>query len=90
MVMRRLDSVTATIALTVVVAMVLGFSLQQAVTIALPYFAIASKRPLPRHDRLSWPIVIGSRTRKQGLPVDAWRTVPGSRPPLRTGSGSSS
>jgi hypothetical protein len=36
--MRRVDSVTATIAFTVVVAMVLGSSLQRVVATALPDF----------------------------------------------------
>jgi signal transduction histidine kinase len=48
MVMRRLDSVTATIALTVVVAMVLGFSLQQVVAVALPYFGFERRQELPK------------------------------------------
>jgi signal transduction histidine kinase len=48
MVMRRLDSVTATIALTVVVAMVLGFSLQQVVAIALPYFGFERRQEIPK------------------------------------------
>jgi len=48
--MRRLDSVTATIALTVVAAMVLGFSLQQVVAIALPYFGFERHQELPKVD----------------------------------------
>jgi signal transduction histidine kinase len=46
--MRRLDSVTATIALTVVVAMVLGFTLQRVVATALPYFGFERRQELPK------------------------------------------
>jgi hypothetical protein len=45
--MRRPDSVIATIALTVVVAMVLGFSLQRVVVVALPYFGFERRQELP-------------------------------------------
>ena len=46
--MRRPDSITATIALTVVVAMVLGFTLQRVVTTALPYFGFERRQELPK------------------------------------------
>ena len=46
--MRRLDSITATIALTVVVAMVLGFTLQRVVATALPYFGFERRQELPK------------------------------------------
>jgi signal transduction histidine kinase len=46
--MRRPDSVTATIALTVVVAMILGFSLQHVVTTALPYFGFERPQELAK------------------------------------------
>jgi signal transduction histidine kinase len=45
--MRRLDSVTATFWLVVVVAMVLGFSLQPVVSTALPYFGLERRQELP-------------------------------------------
>ena len=45
--MRRPDSIIATIALTVIVAMVLGFSLQRVVVVALPYFAFERRQELP-------------------------------------------
>ena len=45
--MRRPDSVTATIALTVIVAMLLGFSLQRVVAVALPYFGFERRQELP-------------------------------------------
>ena len=44
---RRLDSVTATIGLTVIVALVLGFSLQRVVVVALPYFGFERRQELP-------------------------------------------
>ena len=46
--MRRPDSVTTTIWLAVVVAMVLGFSLQRAVTTVLPYFGFERQQQLPK------------------------------------------
>ena len=46
--MRRPDSVTTTIWLAVVVAMVLGFSLQRVVTTALPYFGFERRQELPK------------------------------------------
>ena len=46
--MRRPDTVTATIALTVVVAMVLGFTLQHVVATALPYFGFDRRQELPK------------------------------------------
>ena len=152
--MRRLDSVTATIALTIVVAMILGFTLQRVVATTLPYFGFERRQELPKveerfllqlpgrvaalldildrtavadrptilaaaqipqvHLRLldapapnlgnrgepdaevmrhrieaalttPRPVIVADRyrlaERKQGRPVDAWRTVPGSRPP---------
>ena len=45
--MRRPDSVTTTIWLAVVVAMVLGFSLQREVTTVLPYFGFERRQELP-------------------------------------------
>jgi signal transduction histidine kinase len=48
MVMRRPDSVTATIALTVIVAMVLEFSLQWGVTTGLPYLGFERRQELPK------------------------------------------
>ena len=62
LVMRRPDSVTTTIWLAVVVAMVLGFSLQRAVTTVLPYFGFERQQQLPRSRsascysfRAEWP-----------------------------------
>ena len=46
--MRRLDGITATIALTVVVAMILGFTLQRVVATALPYFGFERRQELPK------------------------------------------
>ena len=46
--MRRPDSVTTTIWLAVVVAMVLGFSLQREVTTVLPYFGFERRQELPK------------------------------------------
>jgi signal transduction histidine kinase len=46
--MRRPDTVTATIALTVVIAMVLGFTLERVVPTALPYFGFERRQELPK------------------------------------------
>ena len=46
--MRRVDSITATIALTVVVAMILGFTLQRVVATALPNFGFERRQELPK------------------------------------------
>ena len=48
LVMRRPDSVTTTIGLAVVVAMVLGFGLQRVVTTVLPYFGFERRQELPK------------------------------------------
>src|SRR5215472_12216121 len=44
--MRRSDSVSTTIALTILVAMALGFSLQGVVTTALPYFGFERRQEI--------------------------------------------
>jgi signal transduction histidine kinase len=46
--MRRPDSITATIAFTVISAVVLAFSLQHVVTTALPYFGFERRQELPK------------------------------------------
>ena len=48
--MRRADSVTTTIGFAVIVALVLGFSLQRVVTTVLPYFGFERRQELPEVD----------------------------------------
>ncbi len=46
--MRRPDSVTTTIGLAVVVAMLLGITLERVVVAALPYFGVERRQELPK------------------------------------------